>query len=120
MTVITTPQGAMARYRRISGTCSAPVRQTFTPNIRYKAAKLLVTGFPPGSEVVGSYTVLIVNKRDFPDDAIIPGAGGGRIRYLAADLGKAMYKEREARADRITLSGLEVAILTMPHQRDKH
>jgi hypothetical protein len=119
--------------------CSMLNAVTGTPNIRYKVAKLLMAEFPPGSKIAHSYTgigiwrnpfpvyvqafiapdgkhkVLIVNKRDVPDGAIIPGAKGGHIRYLGTDLDvDSQYKDRAAEADQITLSGLEVAILTMP------
>ena len=111
-----------------------------TPNPRYKVAKLLMTEFPPGSRVVASYTgvgiwrnpfpiyvepyvtpdgtrkVLIVNERDVPYAAVIPDAKGGRIHYVAADAGSPMYRERVANANLVTVSGLEVAILTMPSQ----
>src|SRR6202044_3937290 len=94
--------------------------------------------FPPGSKIVNSYTgigiwrntfpvflqafispdgkhrILIVNKRDTPESAVIPGAKGARIRYLGTDLGDAPYKDRTAAADQVSLGGLEVAILTMP------
>lgn len=113
---------------------------TGEPNIRYKVARLLMTEFPPGSKVVGSYTgvgiwrnpfpiyvqayitpngvrkVLIVNKRDVPDSAVIPEAKGGEIHYIAAGLGNSWYNERVAKDDLVTLGGLEVAILTMPGQ----
>jgi hypothetical protein len=110
------------------------------PNPRYKVAKLLMTEFPPGSRVVASYTgvgiwrnpfpiyvepyvtpdgtrkVLIVNERDVPYAAVIPDAKGGKIHYVAADAGGAPYKERVANANLVTVSGLEVAILTLPNQ----
>jgi hypothetical protein len=110
------------------------------PNPRYKVAKLLMTEFPPGSRVVASYTgvgiwrnpfpiyvepyvtpdgtrkVLIVNERDVPYAAVIPDAKGGKIHYVAADTGSAPYKERLANANLVTVSGLEVAILTLPNQ----
>lgn len=110
---------------------------TAAPNIRYKVAKLLMAEFPPGSKIVNSYTgigvwrnpfpvyvqpyvtpdgmrkVLIVNKMDERNDAVIPGAKGGRIRYLGGDLGEAGYRDRVANSDEIELGGLEVAILTI-------
>jgi hypothetical protein len=109
-----------------------------SPNVRYKVAKLLMAEFPPGSKIVNSYTgigiwrnpfpiyvqaftdpdgkhkILIVNKRDVVNAAIIPGAKGSHIRYLGPDLGNASFRERVADADQITLSGLEVAVLSMP------
>jgi Glycosyl hydrolases family 39 len=119
--------------------CSMLNAETGTPNVRYKVAKLLMAEFPPGSKIAHSYTgigiwrnpfpvyvqafiapdgkhkVLIVNKRDVPNGAVIPGAKGGHIRYLGTDLDvDSQYKDRAADADQITLSGLEVAILTMP------
>jgi hypothetical protein len=109
-----------------------------SPNIRYKVAKLLMAEFPPGSKIVNSYTgigiwrnafpvyiqaytdpngkhkILIVNKRDESNGAIIPGAKGGRIHYLGSDSDDAPVRERVAGADQVMLNGLEVAILTMP------
>ena len=110
------------------------------PDARFKVAKLLMTEFPPGSRVVASYTgvgiwrnpfpiyvepyvtpdgtrkVLIVNERDVPYAAVVPDAKGGRIHYVAGDMGSPMYKERVASSNTVTVSGLEVAILTMPSQ----
>ena len=110
------------------------------PNPRFKVARLLMTEFPPGSRVVASYTgvgiwrnpfpiyvepyvtpdgthkVLIVNERDVPYGAVIPDAKGGTIHYVAGEMGSSMYKERTANANLVTVTGLEVAILTMPNQ----
>jgi hypothetical protein len=108
------------------------------PNVRYKAAQLLMSEFPPGSKVVDSYTgigywgnpppmyvqafiapdgkrrVLLVNTQDAPSAAIVPGAKGALIHDVGDGSETAAYEERTADSDTITLHGLDVAVLTIP------
>ncbi|HEX4267661.1 MAG TPA: hypothetical protein VHY36_07230 [Steroidobacteraceae bacterium] len=107
------------------------------PNVRYKAARLLMSEFPPGSKVVDSYTgigywgnpppiyvqafispdgkrrVLLVNEQDAPYSVVIPGAKGARIHDIGDGSEDAPYEERLAASDTITLRGLDVAVLTI-------
>lgn len=105
---------------------------TGQPNARYWVLKLLRDNFSPGDKLVettrstsamyaqgflvrdGKRKVLLINKRDRPQEISLPGATGAREEYVDQETafnppGSALMVQ-----DSLTLGGFEVAVLTLP------
>jgi hypothetical protein len=111
---------------------------TGKPNARYWVLKLLHDNFGPGDKVVeiapfssispshpyvysmavitkeGKRRVLLVNKRDREFNVSIGSVRGGILEYVDQTTGFSPPASRNLESDKITLSGLTVAILTLP------
>jgi len=104
---------------------------TGQPNARYWVLKLLHDNFGPGDKLVetdsglayvyaqafvtrdGKRKLLLVNQRDRDFDVAIPGGSGGEVVYVDQTTGFQPPAKSHLDADRITLLGLGVAVVTL-------
>src|SRR5579872_4848254 len=108
---------------------------TGNPNPRFRVLQLLHDNFGPGDKVValgenfsahnpyvyampvitkeGKRRVLLVNKSQNPMDVQFVAAGGGQLEYVDQTTGFDPAKKARL-ADRATLNGFSVAVVTLP------
>ncbi len=105
---------------------------TGQPNARFWVLQLLHTNFGPGDKLVntvtgtpsvyglgfvtpdGKHKLLLVNKRDRTVVASIPGASGGRLEVVDQQTAFQPPAAGQLSSDDVTLSGLAVAVVTLP------
>jgi hypothetical protein len=107
-----------------------------TPNPRYRVLKLLKDSIGPGDKVVnmqasasglpsvlyaqgfvkpdGRRRVLLVNKRDRAASLVVAGASGGQVDYVDQTTGFGPPGSARLPSDEVALSGLAVAVVTLP------
>ena len=59
--------------------------------------------------------MLLVNKRDRTVVASVPGAAGGRLEVVDQQTAFQPPAAAHSRSDDVTLGGLAVAVVTLPH-----
>jgi len=107
--------------------------KTGRPNARYWALKLLRENFGAGDKLVdtklvspsvyalgfitpeGKKKVLLVNKRDRVAQLRLEGANRGRLEVVDQDTSFNPASSRILASDQFTLSGLAVAVVTLPN-----
>jgi hypothetical protein len=106
--------------------------ETGQPNARYWVLKLLHGNFGPGDKLIetnvdtpsvyalgfitrdGKRKVLLVNKHDRTFVASIPAAAGGRLEVVDQQTALQPPAASQLDSDNVTLSGLTVAVVTLP------
>ncbi len=108
-----------------------------SPNPRFRVLELLKNNFGPGDNQVeiapftpfaasspyleslavvtpqGKHRVLLINKRDRPQDVKIAGAKGATVEYVDQSRGYGPAGKATAASDTVTLAGFSVAVVTL-------
>ncbi len=108
-----------------------------TPNPRYRVLQLLKDRLGPGDKVVdmqgasvgsppgtvsaqgfvkpdGERRLLLVNKRDRAQSVVVAGASGGQVDFVDQKTGFGSPGSEKLSSDTVALSGLAVAVVTLP------
>jgi hypothetical protein len=106
--------------------------ETGQPNARYWILKLLHDNFGPGDKLVetgggssqvyaqafltrdGKKKILLINKRNRPAEISLPGGAGAQEDFVNQETGFQPPGSARLVGDSVTLSGFEVAVVTLP------